>query len=61
MKDKFQSFKMGSTKRILPPAGTDRNINSLEHFPENLKLTIDFWSTCQSITEMYEIRTNERV
>ena len=42
MKDKFQSFKMGSTKRILPPAGTDRNINSLEHFPENLKLTIDF-------------------
>ena len=60
MKDKFQSFKMGSTKRILPP-GTDRNINSLEHFPENLKLTIDFWSTFQSITEMYEIRTNERV
>ena len=41
MKDKFQSFKMGSTKRTLPP-GTDRNINSLEHFPENLKLTIDF-------------------
>ena len=60
IKDKFRSFKMASTKRLLP-RDTDRNIKSLENLPENLNLAIDFWSRCQSITEMYEIRTNERV
>ena len=49
IKDKLWSFKMASTKRLL------------ENLPENLNLAIDFWSRCQSITEMYEIRTNERV
>ena len=60
IKDKFQNgLYLKVLKRFLP-RGTDRDLKSLKHLPENSNLAIEFCLS-QSITEMYQIRTNERV